>query len=86
MYKLFTVFDTVAGRAGPPFQFETIGEAERYFLDGLKNAQQGSLWASHPESFDLYCIGDYDNKTMRLTFTEPMLIIKGPSNSAEASA
>lgn len=77
MFKLFVIMDLVAGRAGPSFQFETLGEAERYFLDGLVNAQKGSLWASHPETFALYHIGEYDNKTMAITAVIPVEIARG---------
>ncbi|UOF78948.1 DNA binding protein vP5 [Microviridae sp.] len=67
MLKIFTIYDLTAQRAGPLFTMESMTEAERYFHDGLKNAQEGSLWKSHPQDFVLYYLGEYDPKKLSIS-------------------
>lgn len=85
--KIFTIWDITAERAGPLFTMESFSEAERYFHDGLKNAQDGSLWKSHPQDFLLYCLGEYDGKTMIISDIQKTQVAAGkPLTSPVVSA
>lgn len=67
MKFIFTIRDTVSEKAGNIFTTGTIGEAERQFYDALKNAQEGSLFRSHPLDFELHLLGEFDEDTLRIT-------------------
>lgn len=74
---IFTIHDQISEKAGNIFTTETIGEAERQFHDALNNAQDGSLFYSHPQDFTLELIGEFDEKVMQITSTETKTITKG---------
>lgn len=86
---LFTIVDTVSEKAGNIFQTETIGEAERQFLDALKNAQEGSLFRTHPQDFVLMLLGSWDDKLYKIVDTDAKTIAKGlipPPSAVQAVA
>ena len=74
---IFTIFDSVSEKSGNIFTTETIGEAERQFHDALKNAQEGSLFRTHPEDFSLILLGEFDEKLMEIVDTKKQKISSG---------
>ena len=74
---IFTIFDSVSEKSGNIFTTETIGEAERQFHDALKNAQEGSLFRTHPEDFSLILLGQFDEKLMEIVDTKKKKISSG---------
>jgi hypothetical protein len=58
--KIFTLYDLKSEKADKLFLANTIGEAERQFQDAITMAPEGNLLKSHPEHFDLYYLGDFD--------------------------
>lgn len=77
MKLIFTILDKVSEKPGNLFTAETVGEAERQFHDALKNAQEGSLFRTHPQDFSLHKIGEFDEKTLTITCTESQKIASG---------
>lgn len=58
---LFTVIDTKAQAALPPFTMRSEGEAIRAFGDSVNKA--GTTLHDHPEDFVLCGIGEFDQLT-----------------------
>lgn len=77
MKHIFTIYDTVSERAGNIFCTDTVGEAERQFHDALKNAQEGSLFRTHPQDFQLKKLGEFDDKLVEISNTQSTVITKG---------
>lgn len=75
--KVFCIYDVVAKRAGPLFTVDTVGEAERQFLTTIQRAQEGSLFKSHPQDYELWMIGEYDIHSPSLMPSSPMRITSG---------
>lgn len=60
--QIYTIRDTKTEIYNTPLIFAvTHGEAERNFRD-LANDQQGRV-SKHPEDYDLYYLGVYDDQT-----------------------
>jgi hypothetical protein len=74
---IFTIYDAVSKKAGNIFTTSTIGEAERQFHDALRNAQDGSLFRTHPEDFSLILLGEFDEAKTKITSTKSQEITKG---------
>lgn len=55
---LFAIYDAKAEGHKPVFSVNTVGEAERVFLDacGNKDIDLGK----HPEDYALWCVGEFD--------------------------
>lgn len=66
--KVFTVFDSKAGAYLNPFFLNSTGEAIRAFGDTANDPNTGI--GKHPEDYSLFEIGEYDNKTGRITHLE----------------
>ncbi|AAG45347.1 nonstructural protein [Bdellovibrio phage phiMH2K] len=63
--KVFSIRDSKTGVYGTPFYQHTHGQAERSFQQLAKDPQ--STVANHPEDFDLFHLGEYDDQTGKLT-------------------
>jgi len=83
---IFTIFDKVSEKAGNIFTTETIGEAERQFNDALKNAQEGSLFRTHPTDFSLHLVGQFDEKTLSIVDTKTQQITVGKNSEPKVPA
>lgn len=57
--KMFTVRDAKAEMYNSPFAKRTMGEGERAFEMLAKDKE--SMLFKHPEDYDLYYLGDYDD-------------------------
>lgn len=56
--KIFSIFDKKSGLFSGLTLFVNHSEAVRSFQDAVGNS--GSLFCSHPEDFDLYCLGEFN--------------------------
>lgn len=85
---IFTIFDKTSEKAGNIFTTSTIGEAERQFHDALQNAQEGSLFRTHPEDFSLHLLGEFSETEMKIVDTKTQEITTGKKSKtlAEVSA
>lgn len=74
---IFTIYDTISEKAGNIFTTDTIGEAERQFNDALSNAQEGSLFRTHPQDFSLHKLGEFNSAKLKITDTKSLEITTG---------
>jgi hypothetical protein len=61
MLKIYAVMDTKAEAFMNPFYVRTLGEAIRSFTD--ESNKQESPFFKHPEDFNLFELGDFDQFT-----------------------
>lgn len=74
-YKMFSIRDTKAEVFFPPWYKQTHGEAERAFADIVSDDK--STIHKHPEDFDLFFVGTYDDQTGKITIPQaPEHIVK----------
>lgn len=66
--NLYSVFDRKTGIYSPPMAFPAVGAAVRMFTDEVNGGQ--SLIGKHPEDYDLYHVGEFDDNTAQL---EPLV-------------
>lgn len=59
--------DIVANVYGQPMFVPHIGMAIRSFGDECKRKEPGNVLAQHPEDFELWHLGEYDDETGALT-------------------
>lgn len=74
-YKMFSVRDRAADMFGRPFFANTTGAAVRSFTDEINNAQ--SELAKHPEDYDLYEIGYFEDEFGTVTADTPKMVAIG---------
>jgi len=67
-HKMYSVRDSKGEFFYPPAFHKTHGEAERSFLNVAKNTE--SIIGKNPEDYDLYYVGDYDERTGKLFPTD----------------
>lgn len=60
-YKIVTVRDRVADVYGVPSFVLSVGAAIRSFGDEI-NKKDGSPLSAHPDDFDLFALGEYDDQ------------------------
>lgn len=75
MKKIITVRDRAIEAYGQPFFVRAIGEAIRSFVDETNRTE--SAIGAHPEDYELYEIGEFDEDTGTITPNKPRLIAKG---------
>lgn len=68
---LVSVYDKKVGLFDPPFAVRHIGEATREWSVVKKDPT--TKFGKHPEDFDLFQIGEYDEATAHVTPTTPHL-------------
>lgn len=61
MKKIFSVFDKRSGFFFSPMTLNSVPEAVRVFGDIV--ADESSIIYRHPEDFDLFTLGDFDEST-----------------------
>lgn len=64
------IHDRALDAFGRPFYVQTIGQAVRSFQDELNRAHDENNLYKHPEDFDLYHLGEYDDQTGQHTNNE----------------
>jgi len=73
-----SVFDSAAGVYGRPVFAVARGQAIRSFQDEIGRADAGNEMHRHPEDFDLYELGRFDDNVGRFVCGEdPVLLLRG---------
>lgn len=62
-YVIVSVRDRAANAFGRPFFVATRGQAIRSFSDEVNTKREGNALQAHPEDFDLYELGVFDEDT-----------------------
>jgi len=60
MWTIVAVHDRATDSFNTPQAFKAKGEAIRAFQDAVNNPQSGTMH-QHPEDYDLYYLGEYDD-------------------------
>jgi len=76
-YKIVCIRDRVADVFGQPIFVASIGQAIRSFGDEINNKREGNNLANHPEDFDLYLLGEFDDNSAEFSQERPKQIAVG---------
>lgn len=75
--KMFSVYDKKAECFSAPFFLKATGLALRGFSDMI-NANEQTQYSAHPEDFDLYELGEWDDETGKVEqYAEPKMLGNG---------
>lgn len=78
------VFDKAAGVYGRPAFFNARGLATRAFADEVGRRAQDNPLSMHPEDFEIYCLGEWDDETGRFdSYVHPELMARGIDHKGE---
>lgn len=79
-----TIKDRAADAYGRPFYVPAVGVAIRSFQDEVNLASDESQIHQHPDDFDLFELGSYDDGTAQFElFETPRLLMLGKQAKAE---
>jgi len=76
-YKIFSVRDRAIDAYGQPFYATSVGGAVRSFSDEVNRPAENNQLAKHPEDFDLFLLGEYDDSTGEFDTTRPAQVAVG---------
>jgi len=79
-YKVVCVRDRAIATFGQPVFVANIGGAIRSFGDEIKRAhtdERPNQMNQHPEDFDLFSLGEYDDQTGKFDSQEPVQVAVG---------
>lgn len=63
-----------------PMFFRSKGEALRSFLDAIKS---NAVFSAHPEDYDFYELGSYDDNTGEFLSSGPVVLLTGMQASVK---
>lgn len=63
--------DIVANVYGPPMYVIHVGQSIRGFGDECQRKEKGNVLGEHPEDFELWHLGEWDDETAEFTPMEP---------------
>lgn len=75
--KIICVRDRAANVYGTPYFAAALGQAIRGFADEINRNEQGNTLSQHPEDFDLYHLGEYNDQDGSFTCHAPRMIAVG---------
>lgn len=73
--KVCVIRDRAMDAYGQPIFTPTVGTAVRAFHDEINRKE--SAMNGHPDDYDLYTIGEYDERTGAITSEPPRMIAVG---------
>lgn len=76
MQVIVSVKDTAAQAFGRPVFVPTVSVAVRSFRDEVNRSDSKEDMAQHPEDFELYELGSFDDSTGMIEVIEPRLIAR----------
>lgn len=74
---MIAVRDSAAAAFNTPFCAPSTGLAIRSFRDEVNRKADGNLMNTHPEDFELYQVGEYDEDTGTVIPCEHVLLARG---------
>lgn len=77
---IVVVRDIKANLYFPPMFYQSLGQAERHFRDEVNRPGDGNMLAAHPEDFELFHVGSFDDEICRF------VILDTPTQLAVGSA
>jgi len=76
-HVVVAVRDRAADTFGRPFFVAAVGAAIRSFSDEVNRADKDNQLFNHPEDFDLYEIGTFDDDSGDLVAVKPRMVAVG---------
>lgn len=70
--KMFAIKDRATDSFNVPFTVMTTAQAVRTFADEVNSDPQRSAIAKHPDDYDMYIVGEYDDQTAKITPLDPI--------------
>lgn len=67
---MFSIRDSAADAYGRPFFMSSVGIAIRSFTDEVNRADKENQIYMHPEDFDLFELGEFDDETGRISLLD----------------
>ena len=78
--QILAIRDAKANAFMQPFAQQSLGQAERGFSDEINNASDNNVMYRHPEDFQLYHLGSYNDADGSFDLlSTPRLIASGDS-------
>lgn len=84
IYKVCCLKDRAADCFGQPIFANSTGSAIRSFSDEINRADNKTALAMHPEDFDLYLLGTFDDNTAEFDLCRPTQIAIGKDQKISA--
>lgn len=76
-YKILAVRDRAIDSYGQPFFTASVGGAIRSFADEINRRAENNQLNKHPEDFDLFLLGEFDDQTGEFDGTRPAQVAVG---------
>lgn len=73
---VFAVKDVKSGSFALPFCSPTPGTAERNFAQSVNGGQE-AIVSAHPEDFELWQLGEFDDTSGQLIPQDPVCLVNG---------
>lgn len=84
-YQMCSVLDMVAQQYGRPFFTVSDGSAIRSFADEVTRGGPDSTLSSHPDDFQLFLIGTFDDEHCQIDLLPtPQLLVSGAAVAHQA--
>lgn len=77
IYKVVAIYDVAIESYGQPVFVNAIGAAVRSFGDEIKRVDQNNAMNKHPQDYQLFLIGSYDDQSGELFSVKPERIASG---------
>jgi hypothetical protein len=75
--QLVSVYDRATQAYGRPMYLQSTGQAIRSFSDEVNRDAADNQLFGHPDDFDLYHLGEWDDNSGRYTlFENPVILIQ----------
>lgn len=78
-YVMCSVLDLAAQQYGRPFFSVSDGSAVRGFVDEVNREDKQSLLFNHPDDFQLFKIGVFDDETGKVELQDAVMLLSGAS-------
>lgn len=76
-YKVLSVRDRAIDAYGQPFFTSSVGGAIRSFADEINRAGDNNPLSRHPEDYDLYLLGEFDDSLGEFSCERPSQVAVG---------
>lgn len=77
IFTICAIHDRCAKTFGRPFFVQNTGVAIRSFTDEINNSNPENQLYAHPDDFDLFYLGTYDDSTASFSLEEKRCIAVG---------
>jgi len=76
-YKILVIRDRAIDAYGQPIFAASVGGAVRSFADEINRPNENNQLHKHPEDFDLFLLGEFDDQTGEFDTTRPAQVAVG---------